>query len=236
MAERKYIKRHDIYARIAHWAYAVGGIVLGITGLFLFIPGLGRAVGIEGLTVTTILHRVFGVLFIAVPLATSILRPANPIHTFKNLFAKWDADDIDFMKKFAFYLFNPKKYHMPKQQFIKSGQRISDLIMYLLILGIAVSGVLLWVGSNVLPLWLFRFSLFIHDLCFFGMGLLFVVHVYLGAGVFQPYRRSASLMMGDGMVSESDALYHWGHWANEELASGKNVVVVEVPDDEVSHK
>jgi formate dehydrogenase subunit gamma len=31
-------------------------------------------------------------------------------------------------------------------------------------------------------------------------------------------------MFGDGLVSESDALYHWGHWAEEELASGENVV------------
>jgi formate dehydrogenase subunit gamma len=33
-------------------------------------------------------------------------------------------------------------------------------------------------------------------------------------------------MFGDGRVSESDALYHWGHWAEKELASGKNVVEI----------
>jgi formate dehydrogenase subunit gamma len=34
-------------------------------------------------------------------------------------------------------------------------------------------------------------------------------------------------MFGDGLVSESDARYHWGYWAEEELASGVNVVEVE---------
>ena len=28
-----------------------------------------------------------------------------------------------------------------------------------------------------------------------------------------------------GKVSESDAVYHWGYWANEEIALGKNVTV-----------
>ena len=31
-------------------------------------------------------------------------------------------------------------------------------------------------------------------------------------------------MFGDGTVSESDALYHWGHWARQEIASGENVI------------
>ena len=51
-----------------------------------------------------------------------------------------------------------------------------------------------------------------------------LAHIFLGAGIFQPYRGTAKLMFGDGTVSESDALYHWGHWARKEIASGKNVV------------
>ena len=31
-------------------------------------------------------------------------------------------------------------------------------------------------------------------------------------------------MWKDGLISESDALYHWGHWARKELDEGKNVV------------
>ena len=53
-----------------------------------------------------------------------------------------------------------------------------------------------------------------------------MAHIFLGTGIFQPYRGTHRLMFGDGMVSESDALYHWGHRAREELESGKKVVVI----------
>jgi formate dehydrogenase subunit gamma len=56
------------------------------------------------------------------------------------------------------------------------------------------------------------------------ISIVVLAHAYLGSGIFQPYRGSHRLMFGDGLVSESDALYHWGHWAEKELASGKNVV------------
>ena len=50
-----------------------------------------------------------------------------------------------------------------------------------------------------------------------------LAHIYLGAGIFPAYRGTARIMFGDGKVSESDAAYHWGYWANQELALGKNV-------------
>ena len=51
-----------------------------------------------------------------------------------------------------------------------------------------------------------------------------LAHIFLGAGIFQPYRGTYKLMFGNGMVSESDAIYHWGHWARKEITEGKNVV------------
>ena len=38
------------------------------------------------------------------------------------------------------------------------------------------------------------------------------------------------VMFGNGKIKEADAAYHWGYWANNELAIGKNVV--EVKDGE----
>lgn len=220
----KYIKRHDAFVRAYHWTFAVGGIILALTGLLLFIPGLGDKLGYGTLKTATILHRIFGVLFVGVPILGWIIRPQNFVHTFKNVFAKWDDDDKEFMKLFFVYLFNPKKYHMPKQHFIKSGQRFSDFMMWLCVFGIMLSGILLWVGSNAVPHWLYGLWQLGHDLCFMGIAMMFPIHVYLGGGIFQPYHRVSRVMFGDGLVNESDALYHWGHWAEEELASGKNVV------------
>ena len=220
----KYIKRHDAFVRANHWTFAVGGVILGITGLLLFIPGLGQLVGYNTLKTATIIHRIIAVLFIAIPTLSWIIRPANFKHTFSNLFMKWDDDDKEFMKLFFPYMLNPKKYHMPKQQFVKSGQRFSDIMMYLCIFGIALSGVLLWVGSNIGPNWLYQIWLAGHDLCFMGMCMMFPIHVFLGGGIFQPYRGVARGMFGDGYLPASDCLYHWGHWAEAVLKSGENVI------------
>ena len=69
----------------------------------------------------------------------------------------------------------------------------------------------------------------VHDVFFFLTVFVGIAHIYLGAGIFQPYRGTARIMFGDGKVSESDAAYHWGYWANEELALGKNVTVEKDP-------
>jgi len=65
----------------------------------------------------------------------------------------------------------------------------------------------------------------LHDIFFCLTVIVGIAHIYLGAGIFEPYRGTARIMFGDGKVSESDALYHWGYWANEELTTGKNVTV-----------
>ncbi|MCL2746006.1 MAG: cytochrome b/b6 domain-containing protein [Coriobacteriia bacterium] len=220
----KYIRRHNFWARFVHWAYAVFGIILLITGLTIFVPGLGELLGVEVLQTSSQVHMIVGILFVVVPIIGYIAKPSNLKHILQNLFRRWDKDDVDFMKFFPLYLFNPKKYNMPKQHYIKSGQRASDIVMYLLILVFMVSGVLMLVGTNLLPVWVFAVAKFAHQLAFVLFAVLLVVHIFLGAGIFQPYRRLPRGMFGDGLVSESDALYHWGHWAEEELASGENVV------------
>lgn len=220
----KYIRRHDFWARLVHWAYTIFGLTLAITGLAVFVPGLGRLIGFDVLQASSWVHRVVGIAFVVVPLIGYIARPSNVKHIFQNLFAKWDKDDKNFMLFFVLYLFNPKKYNMPKQHYIKSGQRVSDLVMYTLIIIFMVTGVLLLVGTNLLPVWVFAVSKFAHQVAFVVFAILIVIHIFLGAGIFQPYRRLPRAMFGDGMVSESDALYHWGHWAEKELASGENVV------------
>ena len=63
----------------------------------------------------------------------------------------------------------------------------------------------------------------LHDVFFLALVVFVIAHIYLGAGIFQPYKGSLSTMWGDGKISESDALYHWGKWAREEIEAGKIV-------------
>ena len=61
----------------------------------------------------------------------------------------------------------------------------------------------------------------LHDIFFLLLVVFVIAHIYLGAGIFQPYKRSLRTMWGDGKISESDALYHWGKWAREEIEEGR---------------
>lgn len=219
----RYIQRHSLLKRWVHGITMVACMALIASGAIVFIPAVGRAVGSDVVQWVRIMHRVFAVAFIAAPLVGLIVAPKGFVHMVKNLVAPWDADDKKFMKMFPKYMFAPKTTHMPKQHEIKSGQRLSDATLLLVALLIAVTGVVLWAGAYVPPM-VFQIALVLHDVSFALIAIIMCVHIYLGAGVFQPYRGSARLMFGNGRVSEADARYHWGYWAEEELASGKNVI------------
>lgn len=219
----RYIQRHSTLKRWVHGIHMAACLVLVATGLFVFVPALTAAAGPEIVNALRIGHRIFAVMFIVVPLAGLVTAPKGFQHMLQNAFAKWDADDKTFMKLFLPYLFASKKIHMPAQHEIKSGQRVADGALVLAAVAISISGVILWIGEPVSSAAL-AFALLVHDISFFGIAILGVAHAYLGAGVFQPYRGMARVMFGDGKISEADALYHWGHWAKEELATGRNVV------------
>lgn len=219
----RYIQRHSALARFTHFVHMVACVALILSGLVVFVPAIAQAVGFGLVQAIRIGHRVFAVVFIAVPLVSVLRSPKGFAHMIKEMFAPWDTDDREFMKKFIPYLFSPKKVHMPKQHETKSGQRLADGTLVLSALLIAISGTVLWAGKFVSPE-VFRSALLVHDVAFVLIVIIGTAHAYLGAGVFQPYRGTARLMFGDGRVSESDALYHWGYWAEGELASGENVI------------
>ena len=221
----RFIKRHSLQARVTHGVTIACCLWLVVSGLFVFIPALAQAAGPAVVFAMRMSHRVIGVAFIAVPLVSALLAPKGVRHIFRNLFAKWDSDDKKWMILFFPYLFMAKWIHMPDQHELKSGQRFADGMLWFSGALMAVTGVILLVGSTVASFpAVYAWTLFLHDIGFFLICVFGLAHIFLGAGIFQPYRGSARLMFGDGMVSESDALYHWGHWAREELESGENVV------------
>ena len=224
-AGERRIKRHSRQTRWTHGITIVCCLLLCVSGLFVFVPALSQALGAQAVFTIRMSHRVIGAVFVLVPLISAIMAPKGVAHVFKNLFAKWNSDDKKWMLLFFPYLFMAKWIHMPDQDEVKSGQRFADGMLWLAGALMGVTGVLL-----VLNGWLVDFGgahgviLWLHDLGFLLIAVFGLAHIFLGAGIFQPYRGTIRLMFGDGTVSESDALYHWGHWARKELESGKNVV------------
>ena len=223
---QRFIQRHSKQARWTHGICVVSCLLLVLSGLFVFVPPLAALVGSDVVFFFRMCHRVFGVIFVVVPIISAIAAPKGVVKIMKELFAKWDSDDKKWMILFLPYLFLAKYIHMPDQHQEKSGQRFADGMLWLFGLEMGVTGVLLLLGETVFSLgatahmiilWLHDFGFLM--ICVFGMA-----HIFLGAGIFQPYRGSLGLMFGNGQVSESDAMYHWGHWAREELESGENVI------------
>ena len=219
----RYIQRHSLCARLVHGTVTVSCMVLILSGVVVFVPSVAQAVGAGVVQFVRLSHRIFAVGFIVAPLVGLIVAPKGFVHIMKNLTAKWDADDKKFMMLFPKYLFAPKTTHMPPQHEVKSGQRLADGALILASIAIAISGIILW-ASIYVSRPVFEIALLVHDISFFGIVLIMLVHIYLGAGIFEPYQGLGTLMFGNGQVAEGPARYHWGYWAEEELASGKNVI------------
>jgi formate dehydrogenase subunit gamma len=226
MAQERYIQRHSLQTRITHDVVAISCIWLAISGLFVFIPPLGAAVGADVVQGMRMSHRIIGCIFILVPIISAITAPKGVKAFFGKYFTKWDEDDKTWMKKFIPYMFSPKKTHMPDADEVKSGQRVADGVVMIAALMMAASGLGLWLGgANGADAGFISVMRFLHDLFFLIMVVFVIAHMYLGAGIFQPYRHTKQLMWGNGQVSESDALYHWGKWARKEIEDGDKVVV-----------
>ena len=219
------LKRHGKLARVTHGTCAICCILLAISGLFTFIPPLTQLAGQDVVFVMRMCHRVFGCIFVIMPIIALFAAPKKAAGIAKEIFAKWDSDDKKWMLLFFPYLFMCKWIHMPDQHESKSGQRFADGVVWLGCFIMGISGVLLLIGSHFVDMGsAYGIILTIHDLGFCLIAVFGMAHIFLGSGIFQPYRGLANLMWGDGTVSESDALYHWGHWAREELPGGESLV------------
>ncbi|MBQ9690754.1 MAG: cytochrome b/b6 domain-containing protein [Eggerthellaceae bacterium] len=224
----RYIQRHSLQTRITHAVVALSCIWLMISGTFVFVPKLAQIAGGDVMHFMRASHRIVGSILIIVPLVSAISAPQG----FKRFVAKytykWDKDDKEWMLKFVPYMLGPKRVHMPDQKEEKSGQVVADGALIIGVILMALSGAGLWIAIDLAAApALIQVLRLVHDIVFILLVVFAIAHIYLGAGVFQPYRGTKRLMWGDGMVEESDALYHWGKWAREEIEKGN---VVELPE------
>ncbi len=195
------VQRTTKQARITHGTVAISCILLAISGLFVFVPPLTKAVGL-----------------CLVPIISLIMAPKGALHILKKNLVKWDHDDVMWMKLFLPYLFTCKWLHMPDASETKSGQRVSDGMIILVAILMGVTGLVLTanvVGIITLGITSHAVWLFLHDLGFFAICVLGMAHILLGGGIIGPYRGMHRVMFGDGSLSEGEAMYHWAHWVRK---------------------
>ena len=208
------IQRQSLFARSVHWVHTIATLLLFYTGLALYTQSLnGLAALFGGIQNSRLVHHYSGFIFAGVPVLMGLANWGGLTRFLKETFSWEGKDDTDSLIKFPAYLFKAGK-KMPPQGRLKGGQKFADWFILGSSLSIAVSGIMIYFGSNIskaLVTWMFP----LHELSMIILGVFLLIHIYMGAGIFEPYRGMWRAMFGDGTVSRPDAEYHWSKWAKE---------------------
>lgn len=212
MAEEKRVLKSSLGARLTHWSHTICWFILLLSGLIMFsgwfswlTPIFGGANG------ANLIHRIFAVIFAAVPLIGLLYKPKSFLGWMKEA-TSWRPDDIKFMMMFPFDLLG-LKVNMPPQERINAGQKFNSLLFPLVGLFIGLSGVVMWFAESF-PMWMVSLAYPIHDLCWILGTMQLMFHMYLGS-LHPGSGESFWAMFGDGKVRASWAKHHHTKWYNE---------------------
>ncbi len=208
--------RNEKWKRVLHFTHLVSTLVLYYTGVSWYFPALAQVVGGYGNIMFA--HRVAAAIFIVVPLYMLTTRWKKVVHTLGEL-VHWTGKDTRWMLKFPTYIFNYEKTEMPNfDAKFNPGQRFSGSMQVGLCLLMGISG-LIWVFLEryypQVPQIVFNFLGLAHLLGALFLLLLLLGHIYLGAGIFRPYRGMIRTMFGDGFIDKDKAYKIWPQWAEE---------------------
>lgn len=200
--------------RILHWIHGGAFVLLFLTGLVLFIPGLGFLAE-DGWT--RVIHRIAAVIFIVIPLLYLIINPKAAMAGLKRAFT-WDASDMGWLRAVPRYYFLGDESAMPPQGEMNSGQKLWWLFTVVFGVIFVITGLIMWFAKTSAPPSLLQWMVFIHDIAFIATGAMFLLHIYLG--VFHPMMNEAWGSMVGGKISVDYARKHYGKWYAE-ISGGK---------------
>ncbi|MFC1935155.1 formate dehydrogenase subunit gamma [Chloroflexota bacterium] len=211
---QKEVERFTLPARWFHWVHTTAFLVLGITGLFLFIPWFGDA-AIAG--VSRLAHRVAAVIFMAAPLIFLLANWRKSWSFVKEAFV-WGKEDIEWLKAAPDYYFGGDPSRMPPQGYHNTGQKLWWLTVLVSGVVFVVTGIIMWLFKGIVAPGVFQWCVFAHDVTFITAGCFFLVHFYLS--VLHPRMPESLPSMILGKVSRAYARSHHGKWY-EEVSRGQ---------------
>lgn len=200
------VERYRKPIRFLHWIHAAAFVFLVITGIFLFIPGLGF---LAQDSYSRVVHRVGAALFVVIPGLYLLINFKRSVHGIKEAFS-WGVDDLGWLQAAPKYYFLGDEKAMPPQDHMNTGQKLYWLIVLVFGTVIAISGALMWFFKNMLPSGVFQWSVFAHDVAFIVIVSMFFVHIYLS--VIHPLMAGVIRSMIDGTVPEEYAKSHHAKW------------------------
>ena len=89
--EKRTVERFKMRTVVFHWIHLIAFLALIVTGLILFIPWFG-AVAAGG--TTRVIHRIFAVLFIVLPILYFPFNAKESLHFVKESIIGYGKDDI----------------------------------------------------------------------------------------------------------------------------------------------
>jgi len=202
------IERYRKPTRILHWIHLCAFITLFLTGLVLFIPGLGV---LAQDSVTRVIHRIASVVFVVAPILYMLMNWKATMSGIKDAFT-WGRDDINWLKAAPRYYFLSDEKAMPEQGHMNTGQKMWWLMVIVFGVVFAVTGAALWFGRGEAP---FGWMVILHDISFIATGAMLFVHVYLSVAhpLMRPLKTGPwNSMMTGGTVSVEYAKTHHGKW------------------------
>ncbi len=206
--------RNEKWKRILHMTHLISTAVLYYTGASWYFPSLARFIG--GYNNVMHAHRASAAVFILVPFYMLATQRKKMVQFIGDLI-HWTKEDSRWMAKFPAYMLNYDKTEMPSYEGkFNPGQKFSGSIQVGLCLLIGATGIL-WM---TLPRFFPDAPKILLDIV--GTAHLFSVlvllifligHIYLGSGLFRPYRGMLRTMFGDGYIDKERARKIWPQWA-----------------------
>lgn len=213
------IKRWGRVARLNHWVHLIAVLLLIYTGLALFVETTNiLANPLGGFIVTRSLHRLAAVVFIVVPVIAVIFNWRQFLEWVRDNFT-WGKDDTAWLVRFPLYFFRPSVKMPPVHKKSSSGQRVLIWLMLLGVVNQVITGFILWFRPFTKGAVLWATAL--HDVGFLLVGILLLFHIYVGLGIFKPYRGVWRGMLFDGKIDESLSEHLWPEWTEEQKRAGE---------------
>jgi formate dehydrogenase subunit gamma len=185
--------------RVLHWIHSGAFVLLFLTGLVLFIPGLSFLAEDSW---TRLIHRIGAAIFIIIPLIYLIINPKS----------------VGWLKALPRYYFLGDETSMPPQGEMNTGQKMWWFIVVVFGVIFVITGATMWFGKPSAPPAVLQWMVFVHDVSFIVAGAMFFVHIY--NGVFHPLFNEAWSAITGGKITAAYAQKHHAKWYAE-ISKGK---------------
>lgn len=209
------VERFRKRARVHHWWIAVWALILGLTGLFLFVDGFSAVAEGGG---SRLVHRIAAICFVAGPGLYFFMNAKSSWEWIRDAFSR-STEDIGWLNAAPSYYFGGPEEAMPPQEWSNTGQKLWTVVAITTGLIFVITGFFMWfLKGNISP-GTYQVMLLLHDIAFIFAGAMFLVHFALA--VFHPRMSEAMRSMIWGKSTVHYAKTHHGKWYDR-ISAGKS--------------